>query len=86
MARSIEKFDSINVAFCEDDVGGGLFHLHGHSQWDEAVNSVVDVEGLGGEEEMDAERSTATGNVFVELVEDYQLLSTAYYSISRSNS
>ena len=41
--RSIEKFDCISVAFCEDDVGGGLVHLHGHSQWDEAVNSVVDV-------------------------------------------
>ena|GEM_PF-1774743 len=42
-SRSIEQFDGIGVAFREDDVGGGLVHLHGHSQWDEAVDAVVDV-------------------------------------------
>ena len=30
-SRSIEKFYSVSVAFCEDDVGGGLVHLHCHS-------------------------------------------------------
>jgi hypothetical protein len=42
-ARSIEEFDGIGVSFGEDNVGGGLIHLHGHSQWDEAVDAVVDV-------------------------------------------
>lgn len=42
-ARSIEEFDGIGVSFGEDDVGGGLVHLHGHSQWDEAVDAVIDV-------------------------------------------